>query len=332
MAQGRMLLKQTSDSQDVARLYEEATKRFGEGHGGNAVALFLMCIPHLDCEGRMRGSPKVIAGQVVPLLPIESSMIRDYLRVMDELGLVVWYVADGQEYLAFPGFARSQKINKDREAPSRVPSPDKGRRVCPRAAQEPQASLALEPLLSSSGATQESPRTGTGAPPDELQNNAGVAPPAFSDKLREDQEKENGKGSVSRAGARGDGWGGGAFEVLFREVTRRPTGDAQDSVAAARQLAELAGEQTPPEEPEAFARRALGAFVEVLEDARRRGKHHGEPSVYEFIRPIGETQTTGLAKALGWLEGRRPAPPANGAAHRGGSGGGTKVTTGERRF
>lgn len=86
--------------------------------------LFVRCIPHLDCAGRLTGLPALIKAQVCPLRDeITPEMIPDLIRSLGEAGLIRWYEADGKKVLEFPGFKNHQKGMKlDREAASRFPS------------------------------------------------------------------------------------------------------------------------------------------------------------------------------------------------------------------
>jgi hypothetical protein len=87
--------------------------------------LFARCIPHLDREGRMPGSPEEVKGIAVPLRPeLSIAVVERCLEELAEADLVEWYSVDGRPVLQFPGFDRHQKgLRKEREAESRLPSP-----------------------------------------------------------------------------------------------------------------------------------------------------------------------------------------------------------------
>jgi hypothetical protein len=108
-----MLSRSISQSEQVAAVSLEADY------------LFMRCIPHLDCEGRMSGNPVLVKSIACPLREeITTVRIPDLLRSLAVHGLVQWYEAEGKQVLAFPGFARHQTLNKSREATSKFPSPD----------------------------------------------------------------------------------------------------------------------------------------------------------------------------------------------------------------
>jgi len=117
MARGRMLNKSISYNRDVATLTNKL--------GGLAGLVWTWMIAHLDREGRMHGDPAVIKGTVAPRIDgITPDLIRQMLAEANELGLIVWYEADGERYVAFPGFDHQQVgLRKEREPESDLPSP-----------------------------------------------------------------------------------------------------------------------------------------------------------------------------------------------------------------
>jgi len=134
MASGRMLSRKISANKDIPRLVKLVDERLGQPHGAFAALLFTWLIAHLDAEGRTNGDPDVVKGNVAPRLPwITSDDVSAYLLAAGELGLVIYYEAEGDSWLAFPGFDRNQPwLRKDREAASSIPSPDYGvRKVLP---------------------------------------------------------------------------------------------------------------------------------------------------------------------------------------------------------
>jgi hypothetical protein len=110
-------------------------------------------------------------------------------------------------------------------------------------------------------------------------------------------------------------WSSRRFEEQFVEVCKRPAGTTTpgDLQRGARLVAESARLQQPPIPPEKFGPVLLGAYRDALKDAHRRQKHHGNPSVSDFIDGT-RGGVSGLNLALGWLEGKRSgaaaAPPA----------------------
>lgn len=113
MPNGRFVSKTISTNGQLASVSLEADFLFGR------------CIPHLDREGRLAGSPKLVKAIAVPLRDeLTVARVGACLAELAKHELVVWYVVAGQEYLMFPGFERHQQgLKKEREAESRIPSP-----------------------------------------------------------------------------------------------------------------------------------------------------------------------------------------------------------------
>lgn len=113
VADGRFVSRSIGQNEQLARVSLDAA------------LLFTWCVPHVDVEGRMTGNPELIKATVCPLRPeITVGRIPGLLRQLVREGLVLWYETGGRQYLALPGFSRQQKgLRKDREAPSRIPSP-----------------------------------------------------------------------------------------------------------------------------------------------------------------------------------------------------------------
>ena len=112
MPKGRMLNKKISKDIEVAQL------------SCKAALLYSWCIPHLDVEGRIEASSEVIKGVVMPYrkdftLSVIKHCIEEIARVD---GLIIYY-GNNYKYMQFLGFTKNQKLNKDREAPSEIPSP-----------------------------------------------------------------------------------------------------------------------------------------------------------------------------------------------------------------
>lgn len=115
MAEGRMIKKRISLSHKFAKL-----------KSNNARLLYLMIYPHLDIEGRIEANPKLIKGQVVPLLPFSLPKINEYLRDMHSVGLIKLYDVNGQSYLEVTKFKVFQQLRSDKEAKSQCPDPKTG--------------------------------------------------------------------------------------------------------------------------------------------------------------------------------------------------------------
>lgn len=112
MAQGRMLKKRISNSEKFAALKTN-----------NARLLYLMIYPHLDCEGRLEANPKLIKGQILPLLNYAITKIKDYLEDMNRVGLIILYENNNDLFIEYTRFTDFQVLRKDREAESEIPAP-----------------------------------------------------------------------------------------------------------------------------------------------------------------------------------------------------------------
>src|SRR5574343_20657 len=112
MPDGRMLQKKISINEAVAALPDDSCR-----------LLFTWTIPHLDCECRISENPRVFKAAVCPLLDhITPELVMSYFIAAQELCLLVRYQCDdGRWAVEYLGFARNQKINKDREAASNYP-------------------------------------------------------------------------------------------------------------------------------------------------------------------------------------------------------------------
>lgn len=113
MAQGRMLNKRISKSKKFAALKNDRQR-----------TLYMMTLPHLDCEGRIEGDPHIIKGQVCPYLNSHNlKSIENDLKALHQVGLILRYEIDGEVYIQVTQFDKFQSINKSREAASHIPPP-----------------------------------------------------------------------------------------------------------------------------------------------------------------------------------------------------------------
>lgn len=112
MADGRMLRRSIATNEQLAAVSLEAA------------FVFTWCLPFLDVEGRMYGSPLRVKALVFPLREeINAGVIERALTELHEVGLITWYEARGEKCLAFPGFLRNNTVRPKREGKSKVPPP-----------------------------------------------------------------------------------------------------------------------------------------------------------------------------------------------------------------
>ena len=112
VADGRMLRRSIATNEQLARVSLEAA------------FVFTWCLPFLDVEGRMYGSPLRVKALAFPVREeISISVIERALAELHSVGLVSWYEAGGEKCLAFPGFLRNNTVRPKREGRSKIPAP-----------------------------------------------------------------------------------------------------------------------------------------------------------------------------------------------------------------
>lgn len=112
MAEGRMLKRNISRSEKLARLKSDKPR-----------VLYFMMLPYLDVEGRLEANPKLIRGQIIPLLNYSVAKVQQCLEELDEVGLIQLYEGNGKKCLEYFKFNDHQNLRKDREAASEHPTP-----------------------------------------------------------------------------------------------------------------------------------------------------------------------------------------------------------------
>ena len=114
MSDGRMLKKAVSKSRRLADLKSDSARM-----------LYTWIIPHLDVEGRFYADTAMVKGSVVPRVKtFTEEKIDECLRDMADVGLIILYEVDRDKYLQLRKFEDHQNIKKEREAPSKIPSPE----------------------------------------------------------------------------------------------------------------------------------------------------------------------------------------------------------------
>jgi len=114
MAEGRILKKRISESKRLGQLQSDSTR-----------LLYTWLIPWLDVEGRYSADPDILKGHLFPKVKsITPLKIKKLLNELGEIGLIILYRFNGESYLQFTTFHEIQKIHRDREAESKIPSPD----------------------------------------------------------------------------------------------------------------------------------------------------------------------------------------------------------------
>jgi len=71
--------------------------------------------------------------------------MEGFIREWVKYGLVIWYKANGDKWLQFPRFRQNQpKLRYDRETPSSIPPPEKGK-LCGRTPDSCRGASGVEP-------------------------------------------------------------------------------------------------------------------------------------------------------------------------------------------
>ena len=102
-----------------------ADKRVNELSDDTSRLAFTWLVTFADCEGRTYGDPAMVRSMLFPRRDdISIERMESYLAEWAEHNLIVWYEADGDMWVWFPGFAKNQVgLNKSREGKSRIPEP-----------------------------------------------------------------------------------------------------------------------------------------------------------------------------------------------------------------
>jgi len=107
-----MLKKRISKSRKLAALKNDTGR-----------VLWLMLLPHLDAEGRIEADPYIIKGTVCPYIStLTLKTIETSLKDLHCNGLITGYTIDGEDYLQYTRFDDFNRINRDREAKSHIPT------------------------------------------------------------------------------------------------------------------------------------------------------------------------------------------------------------------
>jgi len=113
MPEGRMIKKCISNSKSLGFLKSDSAR-----------LLYTWLIPHLDAEGRYSADPDLIKGHIFPKIKsMTISKIKKLINELAEARLIILYRANDEVYLQLEKFHKYQKIDKNREAKSKIPAP-----------------------------------------------------------------------------------------------------------------------------------------------------------------------------------------------------------------
>ena len=114
MARGRMIANSIASDKRVSDLSDDTSR-----------LAFTWLVTFADCEGRTYGDPALVCSMLFPRRrDVTPERMAAYLQEWHDAGLIVWYEADGDEWVWFPAFDKNQPgLRKEKEQPSVVPTP-----------------------------------------------------------------------------------------------------------------------------------------------------------------------------------------------------------------
>ena len=114
MARGRMI------SNAICR-----DKKLNDLSSDTSRLAFTWLVTHADREGRVHGDPAIVRSLVFPRRSdVLVEDVEAFIREWADAGLITWYEADGDMYIAFMAFEKNQGgLRKDREPESIHPPP-----------------------------------------------------------------------------------------------------------------------------------------------------------------------------------------------------------------
>lgn len=119
MPEGRMLKKYISESKKLGYLKSDSARLF-----------YTWLLPHLDVEGRYSADPDILKGHIFPKVKsMTISKIKKLLNELAKVDLIILYRSNGETYLQLKQFHKYQKIDRNREAKSKIPPPTEKNRI-----------------------------------------------------------------------------------------------------------------------------------------------------------------------------------------------------------
>ncbi len=100
-----------------------SSEKLGAVKSDKSRVLYFMMLPHLDAVGRLEANTRRIKGQITTMLPYTEKVIQTCLEELNEARLLILYINNDKQYIEYTRFGDFQRINSDREAESKIPSP-----------------------------------------------------------------------------------------------------------------------------------------------------------------------------------------------------------------
>jgi len=102
------------------------SKKMGRLKDDSARLLYFMMLPHSDIEGRLEGDSLLVRSTVMPYFhDWDDEKIQQCLELLHEVGLIILYTIEEDQYVQITRFEDFQTIRKDRESASDIPKPPK---------------------------------------------------------------------------------------------------------------------------------------------------------------------------------------------------------------
>jgi hypothetical protein len=113
---------------------------------------FTWLITFADCEGRTYGDPALIRSMLFPRRQdVTIERMERYVQEWAACRLIIWYEAEDDLWIQFPGFVKNQPgLRKDREPESFIPAPQNGRLVIPFVDESTQESITVQDVIQQS--------------------------------------------------------------------------------------------------------------------------------------------------------------------------------------
>ncbi len=100
------------------------SKKLSDLKTDGARLLYTWLLPNVDINGCFSGDEYVINGQILSRLRKTIAEISGYMQDLHDVGLIIWYEAEGDKFLYIPDFVERQpSLNPKREAKSNIPLP-----------------------------------------------------------------------------------------------------------------------------------------------------------------------------------------------------------------
>jgi hypothetical protein len=120
MARGRMINSKITRNKAINDLSDDTSR-----------LAFTWLVTFADVDGRTNGDPAIVRSLVFPRrTDVSVERMEAYIQEWCDAGLITWYEADGDLWIAFPSFDENQKgLDRRKEPTSDIPSPDRADKV-----------------------------------------------------------------------------------------------------------------------------------------------------------------------------------------------------------